>query len=40
MEKGVTTEETTTDGVETGSIELEGSYDCSSSEISLRTDFI
>lgn len=40
MEKGVTTEEMTTDGVERGRLELEGSYNCSSSEISLGTDFI
>lgn len=40
MEKRVTTEEMTTDSVEKGSIKLEGTYDYSSSEISLGTDFI
>lgn len=40
MERGVTTSEITTDGVERGSTELEGSYDCSSSEISLGSEII
>lgn len=33
MENRVATEEMTTDGVERKSVELEGSYECSSSEI-------
>jgi len=40
MEKGVTTEEMTTDGIERGIIELKGSYDCSSSEIKFGTDLL
>lgn len=40
MESGVTTEEITTGDVGRGSTELEGSYDCSSSEISLGNEFI
>lgn len=40
MEREVTTQEITTGGVERGSTELEGSYDCSSSEISLGTEFV
>lgn len=38
MEKGVTIAEMSTGSVGRGIIELEGSHDCNSSEISLGTD--